>query len=148
LTIVGMGVVWVKKITFRDDTIGVNQALESIGKKIAEKSRGVPLAIRSLGGVLQSKIEEREWIDVLRGEFWKMCEDNKDNILLVLKLSCKNLSSEQIKDGVLLIALYILRVGKLRRTNCYKCGWHKVILNVHLKNNAWKMLATNLSIFS
>ncbi|MCH79482.1 CC-NBS-LRR resistance protein [Trifolium medium] len=83
-----------KKIAFWDDTIGLNQTFESIGKKIAEKCKGVPLAIRSLGGILQSKSEEKEWIDVLGGDFWKLCED-KDSILPVLKLSYLNLSPQQ-----------------------------------------------------
>ncbi|AET01334.2 NB-ARC domain disease resistance protein [Medicago truncatula] len=64
-----------KKIAFGDDTIGVNQTLESIG-------------------ILQNKSEEREWIDVLQGEFWKLCEDN-GTILPVLKLSYQNLSFQQ-----------------------------------------------------
>ncbi|GAU24714.1 hypothetical protein TSUD_355430 [Trifolium subterraneum] len=83
-----------KKIAFWDDTVGLNQTFESIGKKIAEKCKGVPLAIRSLGGILQSKSDEKEWIDVLRGDFWKLCED-KDSILPVLKLSYLNLSPQQ-----------------------------------------------------
>ncbi|RHN38880.1 putative P-loop containing nucleoside triphosphate hydrolase, leucine-rich repeat domain, L [Medicago truncatula] len=83
-----------KNITFPDDAIGVNQTLEPIGKKIAEKCKGVPLAIRSLGGILRSKREEREWIDVLQGDFWKLCED-KDSIMPVLKLSYNNLSPQQ-----------------------------------------------------
>ncbi|GAU51609.1 hypothetical protein TSUD_414410 [Trifolium subterraneum] len=83
-----------KKITSRDYIIGVNRTLESIGKKIAEKCRGVPLAIRSLGGILHSKSEEKEWIDVLRGTFWKLCEE-KDSIIPVLKLSYQNLSPQQ-----------------------------------------------------
>jgi len=83
-----------KNITFVDDVVGVNETLESIGKKIAEKCKGVPLAIRSLGGILRSKREEREWIDVLQGDFWKLCED-KDSILPVLKLSYHNLSPQQ-----------------------------------------------------
>jgi len=83
-----------KKITFGDDTIKVNQTLDTIGKKIVEKCKGLPLAIRSLGGILLTKREEREWIDVLQGDFWKLCED-KDNILPVLKLSYQNLSPQQ-----------------------------------------------------
>ncbi|CAJ2664751.1 putative disease resistance protein RGA1 [Trifolium pratense] len=83
-----------KKIAFGDDTIRVDQNIESIGKKIAEKCNGVPLAIRSLGSILQGKSEEKEWNDVLRGDFWKLCED-KDSILPVLKLSYNNLSPQQ-----------------------------------------------------
>jgi len=81
-------------ITYGAASKEVNPTLESIGKKIAEKCKGVPLAIRSLGGILRRKSEEREWIDVLHGDFWKLCED-KDSILPVLKLSYHNLSPQQ-----------------------------------------------------
>ena len=80
-------------ITYGDETKGVNQTLETIGKKIAEKCSGVPLAIRTLGGLLQGKNEEREWIDVLQGDFWKLCED-EESIMPVLKLSYQNLSPQ------------------------------------------------------
>jgi len=80
-------------ITYGDETKGVNQTLETIGKKIAEKCSGVPLAIRTLGGLLQGKTEEREWIDVLQGDFWKLCED-EESIMPVLKLSYQNLSPQ------------------------------------------------------
>ncbi|RHN38926.1 putative P-loop containing nucleoside triphosphate hydrolase, leucine-rich repeat domain, L [Medicago truncatula] len=81
-------------ITYGNEKQGVSRTLESIGEKIAEKCKGVPLAIRSLGGILQSKREEREWIEVLQGDFWKLCED-KDSILPVLRLSYYNLSPQQ-----------------------------------------------------
>ncbi|RHN38951.1 putative P-loop containing nucleoside triphosphate hydrolase, leucine-rich repeat domain, L [Medicago truncatula] len=80
-------------ITYGDETKAVNQTLETIGKKIAEKCSGVPLAIRTLGGLLQGKNEEREWIDVLQGDFWKLCED-EESIMPVLKLSYQNLSPQ------------------------------------------------------
>ncbi|XP_045807653.1 putative disease resistance protein RGA1 [Trifolium pratense] len=80
-------------ITYGDESKRVNQTIESIGKKIAEKCIGVPLAIRTLGGILQGKSEEREWIDVLQGDFWKLCED-EDSIMPVLKLSYQNLSPQ------------------------------------------------------
>ncbi|XP_045787913.1 putative disease resistance protein RGA1 [Trifolium pratense] len=83
-----------KKIAFGDDTIQVDQKIESVGKEIAEKCKGVPLAIRSLGSILKGKSEEKVWNDVLRGDFWKLCED-KDSILPVLKLSYNNLLPQQ-----------------------------------------------------
>ncbi|MCH89253.1 CC-NBS-LRR resistance protein [Trifolium medium] len=82
-----------KKITFGDDTIEVNRSLESIGKKIAKKCSGIPLAIRTLGGLLQGKREEKECIDILQGAFWKLCED-EENIMPMLKLSYQNLSPQ------------------------------------------------------
>ncbi|AET01333.2 putative P-loop containing nucleoside triphosphate hydrolase, leucine-rich repeat domain, L [Medicago truncatula] len=87
---------WVlfKNIVFGDVTVGVNQPLESIGKKIAEKCKGVPLAIRSLGGILRSESKESEWINVLQGECWKLC-DGENSIMPVLKLSYQNLSPQQ-----------------------------------------------------
>jgi len=81
-------------ITCGDETEGVNQTLETIGKKIVEKCSGVPLAIRTLGGILQGKIEEKEWSDVLQGDIWKSCED-EESIMPVLKLSYQNLSPQQ-----------------------------------------------------
>ncbi|GAU37287.1 hypothetical protein TSUD_354430 [Trifolium subterraneum] len=83
-----------KNIAFRDDTNGVNQTIESIGKMIAEKCKGVPLAIRSLGGILKTKRDEEEWGHVLRGDFWKLCED-EESILPILKLSYHDLSPQQ-----------------------------------------------------
>ncbi|XP_058743473.1 disease resistance protein RGA2-like [Vicia villosa] len=82
-----------KIITFGDETKGVNQILEPFGKKIAEKCGGVPLAIRTLGGLLQGKGEKKEWIAILQGDFWKSCED-EDSIMPVLKLSYQNLSPQ------------------------------------------------------
>ncbi|KAK2451151.1 disease resistance protein RGA2 [Trifolium repens] len=80
-------------ITYGDESKRVNQTLESIGEKIAKKCCGVPLAIRTIGGILQSKSDEREWIEVLQGDFWKLCED-EESIMPVLKLSYQNLSPQ------------------------------------------------------
>jgi hypothetical protein len=76
-------------ITYGDETKGVNQTLEPIGKKIAEMCVGVPLTIRTMGGILQGKSEEREWSHILRDLHEPMY-----NIMSVLKLSYKNLSPQ------------------------------------------------------
>ncbi|GAU26212.1 hypothetical protein TSUD_354340 [Trifolium subterraneum] len=81
-------------ITYGNEAEGVNQTLESIGKKIAEKCCGVPLAIRTLGSLLQCKSKETEWNNFLQGDFWRLCED-ENSIMPVLKLSYQNLSPQQ-----------------------------------------------------
>ncbi|XP_027337072.1 putative disease resistance protein RGA1 [Abrus precatorius] len=82
-----------KNIAFEDDSKGVNQNLESMGKEIAKKCQGVPLAVRTLGGLLRGQNEESEWENVLRGDFWKLCEE-QDSIMPILKLSYHILSQE------------------------------------------------------
>ncbi|XP_027337008.1 putative disease resistance protein RGA3 [Abrus precatorius] len=82
-----------KSIAFEDDFKGVNQNLESVGKEIAKKCRGVPLAVKTLGGLLRGQNEESEWENVLRGDFWKLCEE-QNSIMPILKLSYRNLSPE------------------------------------------------------
>ncbi|XP_027334463.1 putative disease resistance protein RGA3 [Abrus precatorius] len=82
-----------RNIAFKDDSRGVNQNLESVGKEIAKRCNGVPLAVKSLGGLLRGQNEESEWEDVLRGDFWELCEE-QDSIMPILKLSYHILSPE------------------------------------------------------
>lgn len=48
---------------------------------------GLPLVIRTLGGLLQSKSEETERIDVLQGVFLELGEARESFILPILKIS-------------------------------------------------------------
>ncbi|XP_027337003.1 putative disease resistance protein RGA1 [Abrus precatorius] len=82
-----------KSIAFEDDFTEVNQNLESMGKEIAKKCKGVPLAVKTLGGLLGGQNEESEWENVLLGDFWKLCE-KQNSIMPILKLSYHNLSPE------------------------------------------------------
>ena len=58
-----------KSIAFVDDSHVLNNSLESIGEKIAERCNGVPLAIRTLISILHDKDKEIEWLEVLEGDF-------------------------------------------------------------------------------
>ncbi|XP_027337660.1 putative disease resistance protein RGA4 [Abrus precatorius] len=101
-----------KNIAFDDDFNGVNQNLESMGKEIAKKCKGVPLTVKTLGGLLRGQDEESDWENVLRGDFWKLCEE-QDSIMPILKLSYHNLSPE-MRQCFAYCSLYP-RIQKLKR---------------------------------
>ncbi|KAG8646301.1 hypothetical protein MANES_10G141533v8 [Manihot esculenta] len=75
-----------EKLAFREGTGRVNSNLIEIGKEIAKKCKGVPLAIRAIGGIMQLRSSESEWLSVLENELWKVFESDGD-ISQVLKLS-------------------------------------------------------------
>jgi Leucine-rich repeat (LRR) protein len=66
--------------------------LVEIGKQIVKKCSGVPLAVRTLGSLLYSKTEERDWISIRDNEIWNL-EQKEDDILPALRLSYNQLPS-------------------------------------------------------
>jgi Leucine-rich repeat (LRR) protein len=81
-----------RKHAFREGEDNKYPNLLEIGKEIVEKCKGVPLAIRTLGSLLFSKVVEREWKLVRDNEIWKL-EQKEDDILPALKLSYDQMSS-------------------------------------------------------
>ena len=61
-----------EKIAFQDRDPIACRELESIGRHIVDKCQGLPLAVKSLGYLLHSKVEKREWEDVLDSEIWHL----------------------------------------------------------------------------
>ncbi|XP_049376756.1 putative disease resistance protein RGA1 [Solanum stenotomum] len=68
----------------------INPNLVAIGKEIVKKCGGVPLAAKTLGGILRFKREEREWERVRDSEIWNLPQD-ESSILPALRLSYHNL---------------------------------------------------------
>ncbi|XP_030949503.1 putative disease resistance protein RGA3 [Quercus lobata] len=66
--------------------------LVEIGKQIVEKCKGVPLAVKTLGSLLYSKTEVRDWISIRDNEIWKL-EQKENDILPALRLSYNKLPS-------------------------------------------------------
>ncbi|KAK2440170.1 putative disease resistance RPP13 protein [Trifolium repens] len=64
---------------------------ESIAKKIVEKCGGLPLALKTLGNLLQ-KFSECEWVKIFETNLWHLPRDDS-NINLMLRLSYLNLPS-------------------------------------------------------
>ncbi|KAL7159911.1 hypothetical protein ABFS83_01G059500 [Erythranthe nasuta] len=64
--------------------------LKAIGKQIANKCAGVPLAAKALGGLLRFKRTEKEWNYVKDSEIWELPQD-ETSILPALRLSYHHL---------------------------------------------------------
>nr|XP_025884028.1 putative disease resistance RPP13-like protein 1 [Solanum lycopersicum]XP_025884029.1 putative disease resistance RPP13-like protein 1 [Solanum lycopersicum] len=62
--------------------------LEEVGRQIAAKCKGLPLALKTLAGMLRPKSEIDEWKCILRSEIWEL-RDN--DILPALMLSYNDL---------------------------------------------------------
>ncbi|XP_057511494.1 putative disease resistance protein RGA3 [Actinidia eriantha] len=73
---------------FRNISTDTNPNLESIGQEIVKKCGGLPLAARTLGGLLQCKPREIEWKNVLNSKIWEL---KGSDILPALRLSYHHL---------------------------------------------------------
>ncbi|PHU03942.1 hypothetical protein BC332_29193 [Capsicum chinense] len=74
--------------------------LEEDGKQIADKCKGLPLALKALAGSLRCKSEVDEWTDVLRSEMW-----DSNDILPALMLSYNELPAH-LKQCFAFCAIY------------------------------------------
>jgi hypothetical protein len=84
------------KMAFEQGQLPENQAFISLGKEIVEKCGGVPLAIRTIGGLLRSKDSENEWQYFKNYELSKITQEEESDIssiLKTLKLSYDHLPS-------------------------------------------------------
>ncbi|XP_070048743.1 putative disease resistance RPP13-like protein 1 [Nicotiana tomentosiformis] len=62
--------------------------LEEVGKQIAAKCKGLPLALKTLAGLLKSKSKIEKWRSILRSEIWELQDKS---ILPALMLSYNDL---------------------------------------------------------
>ncbi|XP_044465551.1 putative disease resistance protein RGA4 [Mangifera indica] len=81
-----------KKCAFKDGEGKDFPNLNKIAEEIVEKCKGVPLAMRTLGGLLFANTDEKEWLRIKKSDIWQLKQE-KEDILPVLKLSYDYLPS-------------------------------------------------------
>ncbi|XP_072958384.1 putative disease resistance protein RGA4 isoform X1 [Typha angustifolia] len=75
-----------KRFAFGFENPKDHPELEAIGKKIAAKLNGSPLAAKTLGGLLCSEMEASRWRTILKSKMWELPQKEND-ILPALRLS-------------------------------------------------------------
>ncbi|PHT38592.1 hypothetical protein CQW23_22165 [Capsicum baccatum] len=76
--------------------------LEVVGNQIAAKFKGLPLALKTLAGMLRSKSEVEVWKRILRSEIWELPDND---MLPVLMLSYNDLPAH-LKQCFAYCAIY------------------------------------------
>ncbi|EHA8590841.1 putative disease resistance protein RGA4 [Cocos nucifera] len=67
-----------RKCAFGDEDPDKHLELQRIGKEVAEKLKGLPLAAKVVGGLLQANLDGGHWRNILRSELWELAEDPYD----------------------------------------------------------------------
>ncbi|XP_040994355.1 putative disease resistance RPP13-like protein 1 [Juglans microcarpa x Juglans regia] len=67
----------------------MHSEFEELGRQIVGKCKGLPLAIKTIGALLRSKVDVSDWDEVLNSEIWSLSNE----ILPALRLSYKHLPS-------------------------------------------------------
>ncbi|KAH0687915.1 hypothetical protein KY290_019578 [Solanum tuberosum] len=68
----------------------MNPRLKEIGEEIVKRCKGLPLAIKTLGGMLSSKLDITYWTEVLNSNLWDL-PSKKYSVLPSLRLSYHHL---------------------------------------------------------
>ncbi|XP_042449191.1 putative disease resistance protein RGA3 [Zingiber officinale] len=67
--------------------------LVEIGRSIASKLKGLPLAAKTVGNLLGSNMNPHYWRSIMKSEVWILQQNNKNDIIPVLQLSYQYLSA-------------------------------------------------------
>nr|XP_023884301.1 putative disease resistance protein RGA3 [Quercus suber] len=88
------------KIAFKGDSLSSQRlkVLEDIGREIVRKCKGLPLAVKAMGGLLRGCVDDvNKWRQIQSSEIWEIEDQNSGNdkpkILAILKLSYDHLPS-------------------------------------------------------
>ncbi|XP_017215172.1 putative disease resistance protein RGA3 [Daucus carota subsp. sativus] len=81
-----------KQRAFSQGGVLETETFAGLGRRMVERCGGLPLAIKTLGGLLHSKKSEQEWLLIENSEIWK-----SKGVLSSLRLSYDNLPYSSLK---------------------------------------------------
>ncbi|XP_042446812.1 disease resistance protein RGA2-like isoform X2 [Zingiber officinale] len=82
-----------KQCAFGSSKPEEHPALVEIGRSIASKLKGLPLAAKTVGNLLGSNMNPDHWRSIMKSEVWELQQNNKNDIIPVLQLSYQYLSA-------------------------------------------------------
>ncbi|KAH9684966.1 hypothetical protein KPL70_013757 [Citrus sinensis] len=82
-----------KRLAFFGPSINDCEKLEQIGRRIAGKFKGLPLAAKTIGSLMRSKQIEEEWERISNSDLWRV-EEMEKGVLSSLLLSYNDLPSK------------------------------------------------------
>ena len=112
------------------------QNLVSIGRKIVGKCGGLPVAARTLGGLLRSKLSDDEWKGVLNSKIWELPFEASD-ILPVLRISYYHLPLH-LKQCFAYCSI-LPTDYKFKKDELVSCGWLKTSFRSQKEGTKWKI---------
>ncbi|KOM56826.1 hypothetical protein LR48_Vigan10g271800 [Vigna angularis] len=75
----------------KDDDLELNDEKKEFGRRIVEKCKGLPLALKTIGSLLRTKSSISDWKSVLESDIWDLPKEVE--IIPALLLSYQNLPS-------------------------------------------------------
>ncbi|CAL5361708.1 unnamed protein product [Camellia sinensis] len=72
---------------FEKGDCGAHPNLERIGKEIVKKCKGLPLAAKTLAGLLRSKRDVEDWNNILKSGIWDLPKEKQYSSSLKIELS-------------------------------------------------------------
>ncbi|XP_074559656.1 putative disease resistance RPP13-like protein 1 [Curcuma longa] len=75
-----------KRVTLGGADKSLQPHLEDVGRKIVDRCKGLPLAVKVLGGALRNKEDIDSWEEILENEMWES-EETNNGVLPALQIS-------------------------------------------------------------
>ena len=115
--------------------------LEDLGRKLAIKCKGLPLAVKTLGSLMHNKTSREQWKNILDSSLWEL-EDVERGVFAPLFLSYYDLPSPMKR--CFHIVLPFQKIITFINMSWLSYGWHK---DISTQKKIWRRRQKNILKF-